>query len=51
LDAILDGGKWFTTKDAKELWGAIYNIIKDMVLAKWRKEFLDRDETMYEKPC
>jgi hypothetical protein len=34
LDVILDGGKWFTTKDAEELWGAIYKIIKDAVLAK-----------------
>jgi hypothetical protein len=51
LDVILDGGKWFTAKDAKELWGVVYKIIKDTVLAEWRKEFSNRNEIMYERPC
>ncbi len=50
LDTIFDGGKWFTAKDAKELWGAVYKIIEDAMLVKWRKEFPNRDETMYERP-
>jgi len=29
--------------------GAIYKIIKDAMSIEWRKEFLNRDETMYER--
>jgi hypothetical protein len=49
LDTILDGGKWFTAKDEKELQGVVYKIIKDAVLVEWNKVFLNRDETMYER--
>jgi hypothetical protein len=49
--AILDGGKWFTIKDAEELQGEVYEIIKHMVLVEWKKEFANRDEIVYEKPC
>jgi hypothetical protein len=49
LDTILDGGKWFTTKDTKELRGAIYKIIENTMSVEWKKEFLNRDETMYER--
>jgi hypothetical protein len=46
LDTIIDDGKWLITKDVEELWGVFYKIIKEVVLTKWRKEFLDIDETM-----
>jgi hypothetical protein len=46
LDTVIDDGKWFITKDVEELWGAFYKIIKDAMSTKWRKEFLDIDETM-----
>jgi hypothetical protein len=46
LDAILDSGKWFATKDVEELRGAIYKIIEDAVLVEWRKEFPNKDEIM-----
>jgi hypothetical protein len=47
---IIDGGKWFTPKYGKEPWGVVYKIIKDAVTTEWRKEFLNKDETMYERP-
>ncbi len=71
MDTILDGGKWFTAKDAKkllgvvykiiedamsiewkdakELLGVVYKIIEDAMSIEWRKEFPNRDETMYER--
>jgi len=49
-DTILNGGKWFIAKDEEELQGVVYKIIKDVMSVECRKEFLDRDETMYEKP-
>ncbi len=49
LDTILDGGKWFIAKDAKEMQGAVYKIIEDAMSIEWKKEFPNRNETMYER--
>jgi hypothetical protein len=49
-NTILDGGKWSITKDVEELRGAVYKIIEDAVSIKWKKEFTDRNEIMYERP-
>jgi len=48
-DTILDGGKWFTAKDAKEMRGVVYKIIEDAMSIEWKKEFPNINETMYER--
>lgn len=48
-NVILHGGKWSITKDVEELQGVVYKIIEDAVSIKWKKEFADRNEIMYER--